>query len=64
MDVIRAAYAPSIVLFIPFILVALAAIAILLRRKAVRGRSVPTIGFFHPFTVDGGGGERVLWYFP
>ena len=20
-----------------------------------------TIGFFHPFTSDGGGGERVLW---
>ena len=28
-----------------------------LRRKA----KVKAVGFFHPFTNDGGGGERVLW---
>jgi alpha-1,2-mannosyltransferase len=24
-------------------------------------RSKGSVGFFHPFTSDGGGGERVLW---
>lgn len=34
------------------------------RRLAVSGSSSQlsrTVAFFHPFTLDGGGGERVLW---
>jgi alpha-1,2-mannosyltransferase len=32
-------------------------------RRIIRLRSqpAPAAGFFHPYTNDGGGGERVLW---
>ena len=31
------------------------------RRRLREALDVSAVGFFHPFTVDGGGGERVLW---
>ncbi|KAG2630319.1 GDP-Man:Man(3)GlcNAc(2)-PP-Dol alpha-1,2-mannosyltransferase-like [Panicum virgatum] len=35
--------------------------AALRRLLRIRRRPTPAAGFFHPYTNDGGGGERVLW---
>ncbi|XP_062202066.1 GDP-Man:Man(3)GlcNAc(2)-PP-Dol alpha-1,2-mannosyltransferase-like [Phragmites australis] len=38
-----------------------ALLAAALRRLLRRPAPTPAAGFFHPYTNDGGGGERVLW---
>ncbi|KAG8380839.1 hypothetical protein BUALT_Bualt06G0058200 [Buddleja alternifolia] len=50
---------PILIKLVPLLLLYIIIIvAVVVRRRASRRKAV---GFFHPYTNDGGGGERVLW---
>ena len=53
----------TLIRFIIFIATLITATILKLLFSAINGRRnrKTAVGFFHPYTNDGGGGERVLW---